>query len=127
MIFLKSIKEHLFIIVSAIFLVLIIEAPVLFFPKMAGEQYRGINIPTLGGANVYEYLMRGNDILAGHGLGSSSLREGKDNADYYFSIAEYLISKPIYWLGLGQGVSIVQLYDVYNFLGIITIILLIYT
>ena len=126
MLFFQKLKTHWFIILAALALVTIIEVPVFLFPKMAGEKYQGINIPTLGGANVYEYLMRGKDVLEGHSLGSASLREGKENSDYYFSIAEYILNKPIYWLGLGYNVDVVKLYDVYNFLGIFAIVLLIY-
>lgn len=123
--FLLLVKTHWLIIITALFLVFLIELPTLSFPFIIGDAYRGINIP-ISGANVHEYLVRGKEILEGHGLGSSTLREGKENEDYYFSISEYILVKPAIWLGFSSA-DITTIYVVDNFIGVFILILLIYS
>lgn len=118
-------KEHRLIIVGAILLTLMIFAPLLAFPYVTESRYQGININHFGNDSHF-YLMRGKEVLEGHGLGNPMLKEGKNNQDIYHSYSDYLLLAPIKLLGLSDKVNIVTLYNIYNFVGIFILILLIY-
>ena len=121
----KLFFDHWFIIASGLLLVVLIESPLFVFPFIAKDAYRGINFIEFG-CDSHFYLSRGKEILDDNGLGSSVIREGKDNPNYYFSAIEYILVKPIVWLGVASKVTIVQLYNIYNFISVFVIILLIY-
>jgi len=123
--FKNFIKEHLVIIILAFSLTALIFAPLLAFPPAAGKEYQGININWFG-TDAHFYLTRGKEALAGHGLGSPVLREGKNNADMYLSYSDYILTAPVKLLGLADKVNIVTLYNIYNFIGVFFLILLIY-
>ena len=123
------IKEHWLILLFAFLLTLIIKSPLLAFPFVAGDAYRGINIYHHANMAVDEdfYLSRGKEVLEGHALGNPLIREGKDtNPDYYFNITEQVLVKPFYLLGLADVVNIATLYTIYNSIGVFVLILLLY-
>lgn len=123
------VREHRVILALAFLLTLIIKAPVLFFPAVAGDAYQGINIYHHANLAVDEdfYLSRGKEVLEGHSLGNPLMREGKEtNPDYYFNITEKILVGPFYVLGLGDRINIAILYNFYNTIGLFVLIILIY-
>ena len=117
--------SHKWIILCSFFMAILIFAPLIFFPIIIKEQYQGININHFG-TDAHFYLTRGKEILDGNNLGSSLLREGKDEQDPFFSYSEYILLAPIKLLGLEQEVDVVIVYNFYNFIGIFLLILLVY-
>src|SRR3989344_648790 len=118
-------REHYLIIILALLLTLLIEAPVLAFSFIAKEQYKGINIVPFG-TDSHFYLSRAKEALEGHALGSPFLREGKNNQDTFFMYNERVLATPARLLGLADKINAVTLYNVYNFIGVFVLILLIY-
>jgi len=121
----NPIKAHGWIISGSFLLTIIIFAPLLVFPGVIKDKYQGININHFGG-DAHYYLTRGKEVLDGHGLGSPMLREGKNGADVQLSYSEYILLAPIKLLGLEKKFNIVSIYNVYNFIGVFFLILLIY-
>lgn len=126
----KSVKyfiyEHYLICILGALLALMVVAPLIAFPLLTKESYRGVNIAHFGG-NAHVYLARAKDALEGHYLGNPIIREGKDKqSDYYFSMAEHILMAPFRILGLADKVNVVTIYNIYNFVGIFVLILLIY-
>lgn len=118
-------KRHWLILASAAALTILVSLPVLLFPVMAGEEYRGISIAHFGTDEHY-YLTRGKEILEGHGLGNIILREGKDAKEPQFTYVEYALLLPLRALGVAPHVDVVTLYNVFTALGVFILILLIY-
>lgn len=127
--FLETIKQaasfHRWIIIGAFSLTLLIFLPWLIFPGAAGREYQGININHFG-TDAHFYLTRGAEVRDGHGLGNPLLREGKEAPDSFSSYSEYILLAPLKLLGLSQRIDIVSVYNIYNFIGIFALILLIY-
>ncbi len=122
-------KNHWAILLLALTLALIIKAPIIAFPHVAGDSYRGINIYHFANLSVDEdfYMSRGREVLEGNKLGNPLLREGKNlKPDYYFTINEYVLVGPLRLLGLADKINIVTLYNIYNFVGVFVLILFIY-
>lgn len=119
------IKDHYWIIILSFLLTILIFAPLIAFPYVFKSEYQGININNFGSDTIF-YLTRGKEVLDGHGLGNPVLREGKDEADIYLSYSDYILLAPIKLLGLAQKVEIVTVYNIYNFIGVFVLILLIY-
>lgn len=119
------VKEHYGIIICSFLLTILIFAPLLVFPYVIKNDYRGININWFG-SDAHFYLTRGKEVLDGNGLGNPILREGKNQADASLSYGDYILLAPVKLLGLEQKVNIVTLYNVYNFIGVFILILLIY-
>ena len=120
---------HRLILSVALLLTFLIKAPVLLFPSVAGDEYRGINLYHYGNLAVDEdfYISRGKEVLEGHALGNPLMREGKEEyQDYYFTINEQALVGPLRLLGLGEKLNVATLYAVYNTLGLFALILLIY-
>jgi len=120
-----SVKSHKWIIINGFLMALIVLAPLLLFPFLAGDAYRGINSADFGRDEKF-YLTRGHEILEGHSLGNAVLREGKEGQEMQFSYIEYILLKPLRWLGLSGKSDIVAIYAVHNFVGIFILSLLIY-
>ncbi|MFA6393947.1 MAG: hypothetical protein WCW25_03705 [Patescibacteria group bacterium] len=118
-------KGHYLALILGFLLTLIIFAPLLAFPWILGKEYKGININAFG-TDAHFYLTRGKEVLEGHSLGSAVTREGKNEKDLYLSYSDYILLAPVKLLGFGQSVNIVTLYNIYNFIGIFVLILLIY-
>lgn len=116
--------EHWLIVASAFIVALLIASPLIMFPLRAADVYQGINIGSL--SNEHAYITRGKEVLEGHTLGNPMLRENKNQPDYYFTVNEYVLVAPLRLLGLSERVTIVTVYNVYNFVGIVLLILLIY-
>ena len=122
-------REHRLVLGIAFLLVLIIKAPVFFFPYVADDAYRGINLYHYGNLAVDEdfYLTRGKEVLEGHSLGNPLMREGKESyLDYYFTVNEAVLVGPFRLLGLEDSIDIVALYTFYNTIGIFLLVLFIY-
>ena len=111
------VSEHKGILFCSFFMVILIFAPLMIFPNIIKDQYQGININHFG-TDADFYLTRGKEILDGNDLGSTLLREGKNEQDPFFSYSEYILLAPIKLLGLAQKVNIVSVYNAYNFIGI---------
>jgi hypothetical protein len=121
----KNVLEHWPIIVLGFLMTLLVSAPILVFPRVAGDRYQGINIAHFG-TDEYYYLARGKEILEGHGLGQAILREGKMFQDPTFTYVEHLMLGPVKLLGLENKIDIVTIYNVYNLFGVFILILLVY-
>lgn len=119
------IKDHFWIIILAFLLTILIFAPLIAFPYVIGKDYQGINENAFG-TDAHFYLTRGKEVLEGHNLGSPLLREGKNEPDAIRSYSDQILLAPIKLLGLGQKVNITTVYNIYNFIGVFLIILLIY-
>jgi len=124
--FWETTKNHYGAITCSLFLTILIFAPLLFFPAVIKNEYQGINFTHIG-TDVHLYLTRGKEVLDGYGLGSMVLKEGKNDQDQFFSYSDQILLAPIKLLGLAQKVDIVSVYNVYNFIGIFLLILLIYS
>ncbi len=118
------IKNHYFILITGIFLSLIILGPVIIYPFVSKETYRGINIAYFG-SDAHFYTARAKEALEGNKLGNPLLQEDKNNQDLYFMYNERLLMAPLRLVGM-QDVNVVTVYNIYNFIGIFVIILLIY-
>jgi len=123
--FISAVKEHCWIIILSFLLTILIFAPLIAFPYVIKNEYQGININHFG-ADAHFYFSRAREVLDGHGLGSPWLREGKNDADTFFSYVDYILLAPIKLLGLEQKVDLVAIYNIYNFIGVFFIILMIY-
>jgi len=118
-------KEHYLIIALSFLLVFLIFAPLLVFPYVIKNEYQGINFNRFG-SDAHFYLTRGREVLDGHGLGDPLLKEGKDSRDIYSAYSEYILLAPIKLLGLAQKVNITAVYNIYNFIGVFFLIILVY-
>ncbi|QQG42865.1 MAG: hypothetical protein HYW15_01505 [Candidatus Giovannonibacteria bacterium] len=120
-------KEHRFILISAIFLALAVISPTLLFPLLAGDSYKGINLGEWD--DDAAYIAKGREILESHSLGNIFLKIGKnDSSDPHQVYIEYLLLAPVRMLGLSSVAKshIVALYGFYAFLGVALLILFIY-
>lgn len=126
---LRILKSHLFVIVGASALALLVGLPIILLPFFAKDQYRGINIAHPSGSTIdaLTYLSEGKEILEGHSKANIALREGKNGQPLAFSDVEYVIVAPMRWLGLAEKIEIVTLYDVYSFVYVVLIVILIYS
>ncbi len=116
---------HWLILAGGFSLALLVASPLIAFPFAAGDAYRGINIAHFGG-DEHTYLARAKEVLEGHNLGSAVLREGKNAQDPFFMYNERVLLLPITLLKLGEQVNTATLYNIYNFIGVFILILLIY-
>src|SRR3989344_1667069 len=123
-ILLPFVRRHGMAIFLAALAALIVVAPLIAFPLVAREGYRGINISPFGSDQHY-YLSRFNDALAGNTTGQPFLREWKGEQDSPFSYLERALALPPRLLGFGE-LNHVTLYNVLNGLGIFALVLLIY-
>lgn len=128
-VFLKKIAsiiiDHYWIIILSFLLTVIIFAPLIVFPYVIKNEYQGININHFG-SDAHFYLTRGKEVLDGHGLGNPVIREGKGNSDIYLSYSDYILLAPIELFGLAQKVNIATVYNTYNFIGVLFLIILVY-
>jgi hypothetical protein len=118
-------RSHWAILVHACAVAILIASPLLLFPSFAKEAYRGINIAHFGTDNHF-YLTRGRDVLDGHGLGNSILREGKEARDPFSTMNERVLLAPFRWLGLADALDVSTLYTALNAIGIFLLVILIY-
>ena len=117
--------KHYWIIILSFLLTVLIFAPLIVFPWVIGKEYQGININWFG-TDAHFYLTKGKEVLDGHSLGSPVLREGKNDPDPYLSYSEYILLAPIKLLGLAERANIATVYNIYNFIGVFILIILIY-
>src|SRR3989338_9595150 len=116
---------HRLIVGAALVMSLLVSLPVILFPILARDSYQGINIAHFGTDEHY-YLTRAKEILEGHSLGQPVLAEGKEKQDPTFSKAELVLTAPIRLFQLQDKVSIVTVYNIYNFLAVFLIVIFIY-
>ncbi|OHA17370.1 MAG: hypothetical protein A3H57_03970 [Candidatus Taylorbacteria bacterium RIFCSPLOWO2_02_FULL_43_11] len=119
------VKVHWGIVLGAFFMSFLVSSPLIFFPMYAGDRYQGINIAHFGTDEHY-YLTRAKEVLEGHSLGQPVLAEGKEKQDPTFSKAELVLTAPIRLFQLQDKVSIVTVYNIYNFLAVFLIVIFIY-
>lgn len=124
----QKIKEvivaHWSAIIMAAFFSFLVSAPLVFFPLVAGDEYKGVNIQNFGG-DEYSYISRGKEVAEGHNTGNSALREGKNGTDWFFTLNDKVLFAPIRFFGLSD-VNFVAVYNIYNFVGVFLLLLLIY-
>lgn len=120
-----DIRSHRGILPLAFVMALLIELPLILYPVLANGTYQGINIAHFG-TDQHFYLARGRDVLDGHGLGNSILREGKDAHDPFFTWNERVLLAPYRWLGVADQINVATLYTVMNAVGVFILVLLIY-
>ncbi|MBI2612560.1 hypothetical protein HYW59_01955 [Candidatus Kaiserbacteria bacterium] len=118
-------RAHSPALFAALVAALIVSGPVIAFPFVAGEEYRGINIPRYGDDEHY-YMTRMKEALEGYSLGQPFLREGKDAENAIFSFVEPAFSLPLRLIGVADLVNAAHLTNVLNFFGVFTLALLIY-
>lgn len=123
--FVDIFKKHWGAILTALLMSFLVSAPVILFPLFAGSEYKGIDLAHFG-TDEYYYLSRGKEVLEGHNLGQPILKEGKDLQDPTFTYAEKLSLLPFKMLGIGEKVNIATIYNIYNFVGVFILILLVY-
>ncbi len=124
--FWQRLSVHAFIFITGLMLTTLVSLPQIIFPYLAGNDYRGINIPHFG-SDGHNYVARGKEVLEGHSLGNVVFREGKeDGQDWQFTMNEYVLMAPIQLLGLADRVNVATVYNIYNFIGVFIVILLIY-
>lgn len=104
---------------------ILIFSPIIFFPILSGNKYQGINSGIMG-VDEWFYMTKGKEILDNHKLGNIYLNEGKDWYNVNHSYVEYLILAPIKILHLTDKITIATIYQIYGFLGVFAVILLIY-
>ncbi len=119
-------REHWLAITLALALTLVIFYPLISFPFIVKDSYQGINIAHFG-SDEHFYLVRAKEILEGHGLGNPILSEGKEGQDPFFMLNERVLLTPLRVLGIYPAVSVVTIYNIYNFLGVFSLILIIYS
>ncbi len=103
---------------------LLVVAPLIVFPYVAGNQYQGINIAHFATDEHY-YLARMHEALAGHALGQPFLAEGKEAPDPTFSYVERAIAAPLRLVG-AENVDTVTLVNALDAVGVFILILLLY-
>ncbi|MDP3645527.1 MAG: hypothetical protein Q8R25_00360 [bacterium] len=120
----KIFNVPIWVIGLLMLLTLLIEAPLIAFPIVAGDAYRGINIAPYGN-DEHHYLTRGKEVLEGHSLGQPYLREWKEKPDSFQSNAEYALMVPFRIAGF-EDANVVTLYNILNAIGVFVLLLLIY-
>src|SRR3989338_1152834 len=122
----RLIREHRLLVGLALLMAFLVISPLLLFRLIIpSSSYQGINLANFGIDETW-YLSRGRDILEGHKLGNAVLREGKEGQESHFQYIEYVLLKPVRWLGLDQPADVVELYHIYNFISVTALVLLIY-
>ena len=114
----------IYALVAMFFLTFLIEAPWILYPWYAGDSYKGINVGYFSN-DEHNYLSRGNDALAGNGLGQPYLAEGKDLPGSFQSYVEHVMMAPFRFLGF-TDVNVITVFNIYNTIGVFVLILLIY-
>jgi len=123
---LAILRAHWFIVISAAIMAILVMSPIIVFPFLAGTDYRGINIGHSSEDDFF-YFARGKEVLEGHALGNPYFREGKDSQAIHHSIIEQLLVRPLVWLGVESGHTLVTYYYFAMGMGIFLLIVLIYT
>ncbi|MBI3633257.1 MAG: hypothetical protein HY226_03130 [Candidatus Vogelbacteria bacterium] len=123
--FIRTMRDNWLLIFLSLSLTILVMMPVIIFPYIDSGSYQGINIAHFG-TDVHQYLARGKEVLEHHSLGNSVLHEGKDGQDPYFSYAEKVMLAPVLILGLQDKIDIVSIYNLYNFVGVFFLLIVIY-
>src|SRR3989338_546450 len=116
--------KHKAAFLNAVIMAFIIFAPVIFFPFVIKDAYRGINIGNFE-VDEFQYMAKGREILEGHKLGNIVLREGKDWHNIQQTYIEYLFMAPVKILGLNNA-NVPIVFYTFGFMGTLLLILLIY-
>lgn len=119
-------RNHTIAIILAFLLAVSVFVPLIVFPFVAGKSYHGMNIPYHGGTDFNYYLNRAKEVLEGRDLGNMILRDGKDNPDTTFAYGEKILFSPYHFLGVANYIDTITLCNIYDFVGIFILILLIY-
>ena len=119
-------KEHSGAFLVSFVLTLLVSAPLIVFPTVAGDLYKGINIPPFGTLDEHFYLSRAKEVVEGGSLASPLIRGETYGQDTFFNYSEKFFLAPIKLLGLADKINIVTIYNFYNFVGVFILSLLIY-
>lgn len=117
--------SHYAACIAGFFMAILVALPLIIFSVSNRDVYQGINIPHYG-SDGHFYLTRAKEVLEGHPLGNPFIREGKDKQDYFFTYNDTILFKPWAWLGLGNSINAVTLANMYNFIGVMVLTVLIY-
>ena len=118
-------SEHWLGVCAALVMTLLVSAPLVAFPLYAGAHYKGINIFHFG-SDEHIYITRAKEVLEGHGLGQPILKDHKDEQDPTFSYVERMLLSPFTLTGTASYVDPVTVYNIYDFLGVFALILIVY-
>jgi glycosyltransferase involved in cell wall biosynthesis len=118
-------RTHWPALIMSIVIATLVALPVIMFPFMAGDRYQGINIIRFG-TDQHFYLSRAREVLDGNALGQSLLAEGKDIRDSYGTWNEFILIAPFRLLPSSLRPNVVIIFQIWNFIGIIVLCLLIY-
>lgn len=116
---------HVPALLAALTATLIVAGPVIAFPFVAGDHYRGINI-TAYGTDEHYYLSRMKEALDGNSLGQPFIRAGKDGQDTTFGYVEPALALPLRALGIAPLVNAATFVNVVNTIGVFILVLLLY-
>lgn len=122
----KFAKSHWLVLFCATAMSFLVILPQLLFPLLSGNDYRGLNIGNFGDDDI-GYYSKAKDFLCGNGLGNYALSIGKDNPDPHGLYIDVILLSPLRLLDKISEYNIVTIYMIYQFVGIIALILLIYT
>jgi len=114
--------KHKAAFLNAVIMAFIIFAPVIFFPFVIKDAYRGINIGNFE-VDEFQYMAKGREILEGHKLGNIVLREGKDWHNIQQTYIEYLFMAPVKILGLNNA-NVPIVFYTFGFMGTLLLILI---
>lgn len=123
--FRNIVRRHAVPLLLFVLLALLIESPLIAFPRFAGNEYQGINIAHFGTDEHY-YLVRASEVVDGNGLGNPFLAMNKDMPDPTVSYVDWFLTAPVRILGLEEKVDIVNYYNILNFLGIVATLIFMY-
>lgn len=122
---LSLLRAHSPAFLAALVAAIVVSGPVIAFPIVAGEEYRGINISRYGDDEHY-YMTRMKEALEGRPLGQPFLRESKGEQNAIFSYVEPAFALPVRALGLAERVNAATYTNVLDFVGVFVLALLLY-
>ncbi len=116
-------RAHWRVLVCALVLAALLGSPLYLIPHELGSAYKGVDIVHFGN-DEHGYLVRGEEVLEGHGLGQIYLSDGKDTSDPTFSQVERFMLFPFTFFHLHP--NIVTVYNAVNTIAIFFLALVIY-
>lgn len=121
----ELVKEHKWIFINGLVMAFLVFMPNILFPYLAGESYRGINIGNYG-ADEFQYIAAGREVLDGNSLGNIALKEGKDWFNIQQTYVAYWLMWPVKLFRIDRVLDPANTYHVYGFFGVWALAILIY-